>query len=147
MPTVLVDLDGTLADCNHRRHHAEAGDYKKFHDKLLVARDTLNPMVAATVRGLLREGYTVLYVTGRDYSLEATTRTWLRNNGMWYYPFKLFMRGEGDDRPDHVIKLEILKLLRGMNYDITLAIDDRDSVVKMWREQGIQCFQVAPGDF
>ena len=28
-----------------------------------------------------------------------------------------------------------------------LAFDDRDRVVAMWREEGVPCFQVAPGDF
>jgi hypothetical protein len=27
------------------------------------------------------------------------------------------------------------------------TFDDRDKVVKMWRDNGIICFQVAPGDF
>ena len=29
----------------------------------------------------------------------------------------------------------------------TLAFDDRDQVVKMWRGLGIECFQVREGDF
>jgi hypothetical protein len=31
--------------------------------------------------------------------------------------------------------------------DILCIFDDRDKVVKMWRSNGIACFQVAPGDF
>jgi hypothetical protein len=31
--------------------------------------------------------------------------------------------------------------------EVLCVFDDRDKVVKMWRENGINCFQVAPGDF
>jgi hypothetical protein len=27
------------------------------------------------------------------------------------------------------------------------VFDDRDKVVKMWRDEGVACFQVAPGEF
>ena len=32
-------------------------------------------------------------------------------------------------------------------HEIMCVFDDRDKVVKMWRENGISCFQVAPGNF
>jgi len=28
-----------------------------------------------------------------------------------------------------------------------MVFDDRNSVVDMWRENGVRCMQVAPGDF
>ena len=31
--------------------------------------------------------------------------------------------------------------------DVFLVVDDRDKVVKMWRDLGLNTFQVAPGDF
>ena len=31
--------------------------------------------------------------------------------------------------------------------DIECVFDDRDKVVKMWREEGLTCMQVAPGNF
>ena len=31
--------------------------------------------------------------------------------------------------------------------DIVCVFDDRDKVVKMWRENGLDCFQVANGNF
>ncbi|WP_435575134.1 hypothetical protein [Burkholderia plantarii] len=30
---------------------------------------------------------------------------------------------------------------------IVAVFDDRDSVVAMWRDAGVTCFQVAPGEF
>jgi hypothetical protein len=31
--------------------------------------------------------------------------------------------------------------------EVFLVVDDRDKVVKMWRDLGLNTFQVAPGDF
>ena len=31
--------------------------------------------------------------------------------------------------------------------DIVCVFDDRDKVVKMWRDNGLTCMQVAPGNF
>ena len=32
-------------------------------------------------------------------------------------------------------------------FDVKFVLDDRDQVVEMWRDMGLPCFQVAPGDF
>ncbi len=31
--------------------------------------------------------------------------------------------------------------------EVFLVVDDRDKVVKMWRDLGLNTFQVAPGEF
>ena len=31
--------------------------------------------------------------------------------------------------------------------DVFLVVDDRQKVVNMWRDLGLTCVQVAPGDF
>jgi hypothetical protein len=31
--------------------------------------------------------------------------------------------------------------------DVFMTVDDRQKVVDMWRDLGLTCFQVAPGDF
>jgi len=50
------------------------------------------------------------------------------------------MRKDGDQRKDNVIKQEILKHIKE-KYEISFAFDDRKSVVDMWRENGVFCFQ------
>jgi hypothetical protein len=55
------------------------------------------------------------------------------------------MRKSGDNRPDYIIKEEMWK---EANKNILFVLDDRRSVVNMWRRQlGIVCFAVADGDF
>ena len=59
----------------------------------------------------------------------------------------MFMRQDGDHRPDHVIKVELLAIVRAEIGDPIMVFDDRNSVVKMWRELGVPCAQVVEGDF
>ena len=33
------------------------------------------------------------------------------------------------------------------HYDVLCVFDDRNQVVDMWREIGLKCLQVQPGDF
>lgn len=144
---VIVDIDGTLANCEHRKHLLETKPkrYDEFYS--LVHKDTLIKPVAATVQAL-SHFYPIIYVSGRRVETRNATIKWLRNNNLWAYPFTLFMRGEGDRRPDVEVKQQILDmLLVEYKLHILLAIDDRNSVVAMWRANGIQCLQVADGDF
>lgn len=145
---VIVDIDGTLADPTHRRHFVEKSpkDWDNFLREDLVERDTLIEPVANLVH-MLHEHYQVIYVTGRNTKHMELTIRWLRANRMWLYPFKLFCRADNDKRSDDVVKREILNELRANGYHPVYAIDDRDRVVKMWREEGLTCLQVAPGDF
>jgi hypothetical protein len=46
-----------------------------------------------------------------------------------------------------VIKGEILDQMLVDGYTPTIAVDDRNQVVDMWRARGLRCLQVAPGDF
>jgi hypothetical protein len=61
--------------------------------------------------------------------------------------FPLFMRGDDDYRPDEIVKRELYEENVLGNYDVVGVIDDRSKVVKMWRELGLTCLQVAEGAF
>jgi adenylate cyclase class IV len=57
------------------------------------------------------------------------------------------MRKTGDNRPDNIVKKEIFDSNIKNNYYIEFVLDDRNKVVKMWRELGLTCLQVADGNF
>ncbi len=62
-------------------------------------------------------------------------------------PGPLYMRKAGDHRDDDKLKIEMLARVRADGFDPIMAFDDRNRVVKAWREAGIPCAQVADGDF
>lgn len=146
---IIVDIDGTIADCEHRRHfwRDKPKNWDKgFFDPKQVIRDTVIQPVADLVR-LLANSYEVIYVSGRHDRLRGTTETWLRKHGLYFHPHTLLMRLDGDKRPDTEVKKEILESVLAQGKRPAFAIDDRNSVVAMWRESGITCLQVADGDF
>tara|TARA_R110002124_G_scaffold126278_4_gene285821 strand:+ start:14874 stop:15209 length:336 start_codon:yes stop_codon:yes gene_type:complete len=89
--------------------------------------------------------YQLILVSGRSENQRSVTEQWLVWNEI---PFdQLLMRSEGDFRPDVEIKREFLEEIRQSKNEILLAVDDRQSVVAMWRENGITCLQCDVGDF
>ena len=57
------------------------------------------------------------------------------------------MRQLGDSRRDAVVKGEIFEAEIRDRWRIVGVFDDRQHVVRMWRELGLTVFQVAEGDF
>lgn len=57
------------------------------------------------------------------------------------------MRPEGDKRKDSIVKAELFDKHIKDNYAVDFVLDDRNQVVKMWRDMGLKCLQVAPGEF
>ena len=143
---VVVDLDGTLADCTHRLHHIR-GRGRKNWDAFFAAchLDDPNPVVVALVKALGRE-HRLIFCSGRPERTRKATEQWLKKH-VGITPQALYMRGDADRRADDIVKRELLQRMRNDQFDPALAIDDRRRVVEMWRSEGLVCAQVAEGDF
>lgn len=144
---IIVDLDGTLADCTHRRHHVEGPkkDWAAFFAG--IKDDPVNRTVLQAVQ-FYAGFHVILFVTGRGEEHRDETEDWLRKHvPAFATKSRLMMRGAGDRRADVDVKREIYKNRIERNYDVRLVLDDRTSVVKMWRSLGLECWQVADGDF
>lgn len=141
---IIFDIDGTLADHSHRRHFVEKRpkDFKSFREA-----EHLDEPHAAILEllDILGRQYTILLCSGRVESSRAVTEQWLSKHDVPHA--RLFMRQDGDFRPDYVIKEEMLNDIISQEYEPWLVIDDRSSVVKMWRSRGLTCLQCAEGDF
>ena len=57
------------------------------------------------------------------------------------------MRKSSDSRGDQIVKSEILEKEILPKYNVKLVLDDREKVVRMWRDKGLTCLQVDWGDF
>lgn len=90
--------------------------------------------------------YNIVIVTGRrgDNDTKQKTIKWLKRHDLFHH--ELYMRKDGDRRPDHEVKKEILEEELD-DHNIELVVDDRTSVVEMWRNQGLNTLQCAEGDF
>lgn len=134
-PAIIVDIDGTLADM---------GDGRKPYDWQKVGQDKVKESVALVVDAFYDSGYDIIIMSGRDGSCKEITEEWLRDNYIKYDQF--LIRTAGDQRKDYVVKKELFDSIKN-EYNIVLAIDDRDQVVNLWRSMGIECWQVGYGKF
>jgi hypothetical protein len=144
-PVVICDIDGTIAECEHRRHLV-TGTKKYFEEfySLTMDDDPIWPVINV-FNALQQAGYTGLMCTGRSDNWRDDTEEWLSKHDVRYS--KLYMRRHGDYRDDVTVKYEMLCRMRNEGYQPSVAIDDRNKVVAMWRREGIVCLQAAEGDF
>ena len=146
MKTVIFDIDGTLADIEHRCRFLDGTrpDWRRFN--AAMGDDTPNLPIVNLYKVLWTSGaYDLQIVTGRNEAFRKVTETWLTWNEI---PFnRVLMRADKDQRPDNIIKDDILAQLRAEGRDIAFAVDDRQQVVDMWRANGVACLQCDVGDF
>lgn len=138
----IVDMDGTLANLDHRLHHIKGGnaDWTSFFSDM--DKDLPNDHVV----GILKDSYPELpwvVCTGRPEPYRKVCEDWLdkhvRSQGI--KTIGLLMREEGDKRPDDIVKGEMLRDLMEIN-KVRIVIDDRKCVLQMWNASGLRTINV-----
>lgn len=139
MKAIIVDLDGTLCDMDHRRHFLVDKNWNDFFDHL--DQDTLNDTVYNVVMLLKKQqSCRIILMTGRPNAYREKTIAWLQKYGVEFD--MLLMRQDKDYRPDYIVKMELYEKYVKPIFCVTIVFDDRNSVVKAWRQAGLQCWQV-----
>ena len=165
--TVIFDLDGTLANIDVRRDKSLKPngklDWEIFAAPLSILNwDEPNLPVIKMAQMFNDYGYKVVIFSGRNDRGFFATRDWLKIHNV---PFDLLVlrpdKFKKDSWPiadgnpatpdmrfmsDEILKKKMLDTFVDIN-DVFLVVDDREKVVKMWRDLGLNTFQVAPGDF
>ena len=149
---VIFDLDGTLADIEIRRKMATKSngkmDWEVFFADRLIELDEPNHPVIKIAKLLWEDSkHNIAIFSGRSESTSEVTRKWLHKHGIHYNVLK--MRPTDNKHkfmPDEKLKLQWLNEMYWKD-NVVAVFDDRDKVVKMWREIGLTCMQVAPGNF
>ncbi len=156
MRAVIIDIDGTVACVDNRVHHLDGEKDWSLFFKDMQDDEAIEP-VARIARILyhIAENQSgndktdieaVIFVTARPDrpDWKQTTIDWLEINEIPYH--RLYMRKEDDTRADHLVKASILEEIITDGYEPVLAIDDRPTVVAMWRSYGITTMQCAPDE-
>ena len=139
MDRMSIDLDGTLADCNHRLHFIEQPkkDWKSFFNH--CNEDSVIEPVRELIN-MLKTKYMIIILTARpDISKEATVK-WLDDNNIEYDA--LFMRGKNDYRKSPVVKSDLIEEMKCHDYIPVYAIEDRDDCIDMFNSLGIFTLKV-----
>tara|TARA_B100000745_G_scaffold300430_1_gene254365 strand:+ start:25 stop:927 length:903 start_codon:yes stop_codon:yes gene_type:complete len=141
MDAILFDIDGTLANVEHRLHHLHG--VRKDWDSFFAAQ-TDDPVIepiawlAKRCFDIYRE-HALIIVTARPEQYRAQTQKWLEKHLIQHH--MMFMRQDGDFRPDYLVKRDILENILSSGFEPFLVIDDRPEVVDMWRSYGIKTLQ------
>jgi predicted kinase len=135
---VIFDLDGTIANIDHRTHFVRGGrhDWDAFF--AACVHDSGVDHVIKTFHAHVQAGHKVRIWSARSDVVRAETEAWLSDMGIdpWYLQH---MRAAGDSTPD----VELKRYWLNQEYERPdLVYDDRQRVVDMWRAEGIPCFQV-----
>jgi len=143
--TVIVDIDGTVADLSHRLHLIRGKkDYDAFYNA--CAFDEPIEEMCRLVKTIWSAGADIVFITGRPHSVYDQTRTWVNKHIQLDDRFTLFMRQNADYRKDTIIKKELFYEYL-TDKEIEFVLEDRTSVTEMWRGLGLRVLQVASGDY
>ena len=144
--TIIFDVDGTIADVEHRRYHVtqQPTDWKSF--KEATQFDTPVQWVCDIAKKHIAQGDDVAFFSARNEEQRSLTEAqideWIGKGHKG-----LFLRPDGDFRPDEVFKSELADKFEEFGGKIDVVYDDRNKVVAMWKARGINVVQVAEGDF
>ena len=149
---VIFDLDGTLALIDDRRKISKKPDGKMdwdvFFDPKNIDLDQPHHAVIAMAQTLKAAGHRIIILSGRSKGTKDATNAWLKKFNVPCDILK--MRPTSKDfmfMPDDKLKQMWLDKLFNDKNDIICVFDDRQKVVDMWRDNGLTCMQVAPGNF
>jgi len=139
---VVFDIDGTLADVSQRLHHirGRSKDWEAFFAGM--AQDQAMHAIVRLCNLLHEGGVRVVLCSGRPERYRDQTVKWLQREGVRYDELRL--RRDGDRRADTVAKREMLTDID--RSCVLFIVEDRTSVVEMWRAEGFVCLQCAPSE-
>lgn len=140
-PALIIDLDGTLCNIDDRKKYVHPEPYGKKDWKAFfsnIKNDKVNKWCNEII-DKFSFGYKIVLCTGRPDDYRKDTERWLLTKLIPYD--ELFMRQRNDFRPDHVIKETILDFEILPRYDVLFAVDDRNSIIDLWRKRGIVALQ------
>lgn len=147
---LIIDIDGTLANVDHRLHfirgkeREEKGkDWHGFHSA--CDKDEPHYWCVELIELYKKASFGIVLLTGRGEEYREVTLKWLKEHDISFD--ELFMRPKSARVEDSEVKKEIYQQEIEPHYDVRFVVEDRSSVVAMWRDVGLTCLQCAPGNF
>ncbi len=146
-PMAVFDLDGTLSDCEHRRHYTskENGHKPDWMSFFRAAQfDPPRKDIIAKMHEHKAEGCDIVISSACPEDWREMRTKWLIDNGAVWDRF--IMRPKGNHDPDTVIKQGYIDNLLDKS-KIKVWYDDRKSIVELLKINGINVIDVGDGSF
>jgi hypothetical protein len=132
-PIVLVDLEGTLTNCEHRIKSWEVGDFDTWNEGLHLDKPKLNVLDLVLE---LSDHCKIFIATAKPYKYYDDVYNWLRKH-LPFEPDMVLMRPDGNEDTSPILKGLWVDKLREEGHTIALAIDDRTDVLDMYNDKGL----------
>jgi len=141
MKIAIFDLDGTLANLNHRLQYVKSNtpDWDTFYKECI--NDSVNYWCKELMANLYWS-YQIIILSGRRKECLADTQDWLKKNEIIHH--ELYLIGDSRSRDEDLKKKWIQEFDRASK--VEFIVDDRQRVVDMWRKEGFTCLQCAKWD-
>jgi uncharacterized HAD superfamily protein len=131
----IFDIDGTLTDIKDRVIYIK-GEKKNWGNFWKgMENDRPKAAIINLCNTMFEAGFYIILCTGRYEKYRKITENWLSKYEVKYHEMR--MRNDDDKRDDHIVKKSLIKDI-DIN-SILFIVEDRYSVVKMWRKLGITC--------
>lgn len=142
----IFDIDGTLCNSSRQVSYSKAPteDWSGYDEE--IANDPVHEDILQFYIYAAQKKIPIFICTGRSETYRKTTQAWLFKHNITEV-IAMFMRDFNDSRQDDVIKKEMLDGIRAAGFNPVMVFEDRDRVVKMWRDNGVRCLQVQEGNF
>lgn len=144
MKCVIFDIDGTLANCDHRIHHISS----KNKNWILFYNECSDDILIEQVSYLIDKfkiDFKIILLTGRPESNLELTLDWLSKNNIYFD--ELIMRKNNEFKKSAEYKKENILTLINEGYEIFCAFEDRLDCVEMYKSIGIFVFNVANQEY
>lgn len=126
---IIVDVDGTIAD---------KGNRNPFQwDR--VGEDKPREFIIDLIKNYWsNRDVEIIFLSGRDSVCRHETLEWIDEHvKIMYQSINLFMRAEGDQRKDTIVKEELFWEHIADHYNVIAAFDDRPVIIRLWHKIGI----------
>lgn len=135
---VICDIDGTIANNDHRQHFLKD---KKDWDGFFLELHKDEPIfeIINKVKALEKEGRRIIFLTGRPEKYRQQTEDWLKK----YFTFDLeiLMRKDNDRRNKIEIKKELFETHLS-SLEIKVIFENDPELIFLWKKLGFIVFEV-----
>ena len=143
---IILDLDGTVSNHDHRFHLAQEKKWDEYHGKCdedAPYQDVLQ-MLHAVIQSSAAK---IIVCTGRNEAHRDKTVEWLAKFRI--ETTAVLMRADDDFRKSSVIKIEQLeKYFTSKQHvmdNVLLVLEDRAILTEEFRKYGLPCWQIRDG--
>lgn len=133
---IIFDMDGSLIDIGSRSPY----DANNCH-----LTDTPREMSVEIIKQMYNAEYKIIFCSGRMEKDRAHTKLSIEGC-LPEIEYELFLRKDGDQRKDAIIKEEIFNEHIKNKYWIKAVFDDRISVCRLWFNMGLSLFRIGNPD-